>query len=210
MLILWDWGLHSLRQATFPALPCPHPCSCPRVDKSSVCQPPHCWYVGIWGWTILCWWGGSCAQQDISEHLYSLAMRCQELSMSGFDNQKCPLANDPGRVENPHPQLSPTGLQSPFSAKNGTANFPQFSFLKSPQAPFLYSWSVSKPLSVFQFLSFASHSGGESWEVFTLPPHSFVPQTFFGCCLSQCAWNTKNNWEEKDTVSAPKEFKFTG
>lgn len=35
-------GLHFLRQATFPALPCPHPCSCPRVDKSLVCQPPHC------------------------------------------------------------------------------------------------------------------------------------------------------------------------
>ena len=162
------------------------------------------------GW-FLCWWGGSCGQQDISEHLCSLPMRCQELSMSGFDNEKWPLANAPGRVESPHPQLSPTGLQSPFSAftmKRQT--FPSSSFLKSPQAPFHHSWSVSKPLSVFRFLSFASRPGGESWDVFTLPPPFFVPQTFFGCCGSQCAWNAKSSWEEKDTGSASKEFKFTG
>ena len=35
--------------------------------------------------------------------------------MSGFDNQKCPLTNAPGRLESPHAQLSPTGLQSLFS-----------------------------------------------------------------------------------------------
>ena len=48
--------------------------------------------------------------------------------------------------ESPNPQLRPSGLQSPFSAFTMEwQTFPSSSFLKLPQAPFLYSWSVSKP-----------------------------------------------------------------
>lgn len=100
-----------------PCLTLSPPCSCPWVDKSLVCQPLHCWHTWAFGPGRFFVDGVGLVPQDISEHLCSLPMRCQELSMSGFNSQKCPLANAPGRVGKPQPPAETQWVTvTPFSA----------------------------------------------------------------------------------------------
>lgn len=77
-----------------------------------------------------------------------------------FRQPKMPINKCPWETGKPPPPAEPHWVTvSLLCLHNGTANFPQFSFLKSPQALFLYFWSVSKPLSVFQFLCLVFRRG---------------------------------------------------